>query len=73
MVYSSSARIILDLLNDRVERVFSEVLCRDISERVMRTYVVDGDPSILYQLAEEEEPKSDVLGSRTVGGVTGDV
>lgn len=44
-----------------------------VASIAMRTYVVDGDPSVLHQFAEEEEAKSDVLGSRTVGGVTGDV
>ena len=57
---SPSARNTLYLLNDRAERVLGEVLRRDVGKLAMCTCVVDGDPPIVYQRAEEEA-KSDVL------------
>lgn len=47
-------------MNDRAERVLGEVLRRDVGKLAMCTCVVDGDPPIVYQRAEEEA-KSDVL------------
>lgn len=48
-------------MNDRVERVFGEMLCRSVGKLVMRTYEIDGNPSFPQRL-EEEAATGDVLG-----------